>query len=367
MMQPDDIQARLLESSELKRLLAGTLPQVIWDAGELLASALADGGKVILLGNGGSAADAQHLAAEWVGRFVKERRPLSAVALTTDSSALTCISNDYGFDHVFARQIEAIGRSGDACVAISTSGRSPNVIRAVEAANRLGIATIGLLGNDGGDVAGLVRIPIVVPSSVTARIQECHITIGHLLCEMVDSVLFAGADGSPAGGRWPSATTAAKILDWETLLARRAWWRKVGKTVAWTNGCFELLDAGHVQNLQAARNCGDLLVVGVNSDASVRALKGADRPVTPCAERLEIIAALECVDFVVVLDDPNPTEALSRLRPEVHCKGAGHAGPDGKAMPELETVRAYGGRVELIPAKPAVSTTSIGARVRETG
>jgi D-sedoheptulose 7-phosphate isomerase len=155
----------------------------------LMVSALAAGGKVMLCGNGGSAADSQHMAAELVGRFVKERRALAAVALTTDTSALTSIGNDYGFEDVFARQVAGLGRAGDCLIAISTSGNSRNVIRAAQAARSLGIHTIGLLGRDGGELARHCDVPIVVPSTTTARIQEAHIFIGHTLCAMVEEAL----------------------------------------------------------------------------------------------------------------------------------------------------------------------------------
>jgi D-sedoheptulose 7-phosphate isomerase len=156
------------------------------------AECLAQGGKLLFCGNGGSAADSQHLAAELTGRLVEDRRPLAALALTTDSSALTCIANDYDFDAVFARQVEALGRPGDCLVAISTSGMSGNVVRAVETARRLRVGTVGLLGRDGGRLASLCDVPIIVPSLVTARVQEAHIFIGHMLCALVERRL-AGA------------------------------------------------------------------------------------------------------------------------------------------------------------------------------
>jgi len=158
---------------------------------DLVAEALAGGRKLLLFGNGGSAADAQHLAAEFVGRFQRERQPLRAIALTTDSSALTAIANDYGYDEVFARQVRALGARGDVALAISTSGRSPSVLRAVEACRALGIETIGLTGGDGGTLAGLVDLCLRVSASThAARIQETHILIGHVLCELVDRRLF---------------------------------------------------------------------------------------------------------------------------------------------------------------------------------
>lgn len=159
---------------------------VIQAAAQHLISALANGGKILLCGNGGSAGDAQHIAAELVGRFETERRGLAAIALTTDTSALTAIGNDYGYDRVFSRQLEALARPGDVLVAISTSGNSSNVVKAVELANELGVNTVGLLGGSGGKLKDMVSLPLVVPSSQTARIQECHILIGHIWCSLID-------------------------------------------------------------------------------------------------------------------------------------------------------------------------------------
>jgi D-sedoheptulose 7-phosphate isomerase len=158
-------------------------------AGQLAAQTLRNGGKILFCGNGGSAADSQHLAAELMGRFIKDRRPLSAIALSTDTSALTCIGNDYSFDEIFARQVVGLGRAQDLLVAISTSGNSGNVIRAAEEARKIGMQTLGLLGRDGGKLLRLCSHSIVVPSPITARIQECHILIGHTLCGMIEQEL----------------------------------------------------------------------------------------------------------------------------------------------------------------------------------
>ena len=158
---------------------------------ELVAETLAGGRKVLLFGNGGSAADAQHIAAEFVGRFLRERRALPAIALTTDTSALTAIANDYGYEDVFARQVRALGTAGDVALAISTSGRSPSVLRAVDACQELGVRTIGLTGGDGGPLAGMVDVSLRVSASkLSARIQETHILVGHVICELVDRRLF---------------------------------------------------------------------------------------------------------------------------------------------------------------------------------
>ena len=158
---------------------------------DLVADALAGGRKVLLFGNGGSAADAQHIAAEFVGRFLRERRALPAIALTTDTSALTAIANDYGYDDVFARQVRALGIAGDVALAISTSGRSPSVLRAVDACRELGVRTIGLTGGDGGPLASMVDVSLRVSASkLSPRIQETHILVGHVICELVDRRLF---------------------------------------------------------------------------------------------------------------------------------------------------------------------------------
>ncbi len=164
-------------------------------AADLLITAFRGGRKVLLFGNGGSAADAQHIAAEFVGRFVRERRPLPAIALTTDTSALTALANDYGYDEVFARQVRALGGAGDVAIALSTSGRSPNVLRAVAACRDAKIRTIGLTGGAGGDLVAAVDVALRVSAfTESPRIQETHILIGHVLCELVDRALLeAGA------------------------------------------------------------------------------------------------------------------------------------------------------------------------------
>ncbi len=172
---------------DLKRaFFDAELDHVLHQADDM-AERLRRGCRILVCGNGGSAADAQHLAAELSGRYLKERRALAGIALTTDTSALTAIGNDYGFDHVFSRQVEALGRPGDLLIGISTSGNSPNVIRAVTSAKELGMRTLGLLGRDGGQLRTLVDDALVVPSPVTARIQEVHQMVYHFWCEALDA------------------------------------------------------------------------------------------------------------------------------------------------------------------------------------
>ncbi len=181
------LQAHVQEAIQLKtRFFEAELDRVVAQAGDM-AERLKRGCKILVCGNGGSAADAQHLAAELSGRYVKERKALAGIALTTDTSALTAIANDYGYEFVFSRQVEALGRPGDVLIGISTSGNSPNVIKAVESAQALGMHTIGLLGKDGGKLKGLVDEALVVPSAVTARIQEVHQMVYHFWCECLDT------------------------------------------------------------------------------------------------------------------------------------------------------------------------------------
>ena len=178
----DDITRELRESAALKVHVAETQGAIIQAMIECIWESMQQGGKLLLCGNGGSAADAQHLATECMVRLETERAPLPAIALTTDTSLLTAAGNDYGFETIFARQVAGLGRTGDVLLVISTSGNSPNVVRAVEEAHRQGLHTLGLLGKDGGRLKQMVHMALVVPSSSTQRIQEVHITIGHIVC-----------------------------------------------------------------------------------------------------------------------------------------------------------------------------------------
>jgi len=184
------ILKRFKESGEVKtRFLKENLPKLL-DVIKLISHRFEAGNKILFFGNGGSAADAQHLAAEFVNRYIMDRPPLPAIALTTDTSILTSVSNDFSFKEIFAKQLRALGKEGDVAIGISTSGNSPNIVKAFEVAKEMGIKTVALTGNDGGDLAKMADISLVVPSTSTPRIQEAHILIGHILCEMVEHQLF---------------------------------------------------------------------------------------------------------------------------------------------------------------------------------
>jgi D-sedoheptulose 7-phosphate isomerase len=193
------IQQHFIESADLKYQAAPLLSKPIADAVQALLACVTSGGKVLICGNGGSAADSQHFAAEFVGRFERERPELAAIALTTDSSILTAVGNDYGFDVIFSRQVRALGQAGDVLIAITTSGNSDNVLKAVEAAHERDMVVIGLSGHGGGKltrVLGDTDVHICVPHDRTARVQEVHLLTLHCLCDAVDDLLLGDTEST---------------------------------------------------------------------------------------------------------------------------------------------------------------------------
>jgi|GEM_PF-15539 len=206
----------------------------------------------------------------------------------------------------------------------------------------------------------VVRRPSRLGRAGYSLIGRHEIMVPLLAQAVVNALDQAPAAASPAGEQ------ERKIVGWDELLQKRGHWRKAGRTVVWTNGCFDLLHAGHVHSLQSARKLGDVLVVGLNSDDSVRRIKGPERPILPARERALMLAALACVDQVVIFEEPTPENALARLQPEIHCKGAEYAPPNGKPVPERGVVASYGGRIEYLPLVPGLSTTDLVRRIRGT-
>jgi phosphoheptose isomerase len=347
---PDAFADAVHGAEEVHGQLLAACSEAVTAAAAELTRSLAGGGKVLLCGNGGSAADAQHVAGELVGRFKRDRRALAAVALTTDSSALTAIANDFGFEQVFARQVEALGRPGDVLVVITTSGSSPNILASLDAARAAGLRTVALTGARGTGLQA--DVVVSVPETDVPRIQEAHLLIEHVVCGLVEDAL-----ADDVGEAVP------RVVDWPVLLELRERWRRERRTVVWTNGCFDLLHAGHVRSLEAARALGDVLVVGLNSDESVRRLKGEGRPIVPAEDRAAVLAALRAVDHVIVYSEDTPEAALERLRPDVHTKGADYAPPNGKPLPERAVVESYGGRIEFLPLVDGVSTTRLAEKL----
>lgn len=315
------------------------------------------GHKLLIFGNGGSGAHAQHMAAEFVGRVGCQRDPLPAVALTTDASVITAIANDFGFEHVFSRQVSALGRPGDIAVVISTSGTSPNVIAGARAARAAGMRILAITGAPELALARVADLAVTVATADTQQIQEAHMVAAHSLCETVETLL-AGDGGAEAR----PATAAGKVVSLADLLELRAGWRAARRTVVWTNGVFDLLHAGHVRSLEMAKSFGDILVVGVNADAAVRDAKGSDRPVVPERQRAELVAGLASVDYVTIFAEAAPSEVLGTLQPEVHCKGRDY---ETRSLPERAVVEGYGGRVELLPVLPGVSSTELVRRIAD--
>ena len=192
----DMIKAILEDSLTTKQQAVTAQMEQLIKAADMLATCVASGHKILLFGNGGSAADAQHLAAEFVNRFQIERPPLAALALTTDTSVITSIGNDYAFDLIFAKQIQALGRRDDVAWGISTSGNSPNVVAGLRSAHEMGLHCLGMAGR-GGSLAAVSDLLLTVPSATTARVQETHILMGHILCQLVDTLLFPRGSAAP--------------------------------------------------------------------------------------------------------------------------------------------------------------------------
>lgn len=352
---PTLFDVHLLRHIALARVIQETLELEVDRAAGLLITALQTGHKILLCGNGGSAADAQRIAAELTGRYeIAHRRVLPVLALTTDFPAVTAIGSDFGFDRVFARQVEAHGQLGDVLIGISTSGQSPNIIAAVDQARRQGLKTVGLLGHDGGDLVSRVDAPIIIPSQSTPHIQEMHVIIGHCLCAMVD----AAFGNKLSQELWPLDHA---LMDEPQLLAAVETARANGQRIVMTNGCFDVLHAGHVGYLNQARALGDRLIVAVNDDASVRRLKGSGRPINSVERRMAVLAGLRAVDWVIPFAEDTPERLICAVRPQVLVKG-------GDYRPEQvagrECVEGAGGRLVILPFLDGCSTTAMLDQIR---
>jgi rfaE bifunctional protein nucleotidyltransferase chain/domain len=320
-------------------------------AAAMLVRCFAGEGKVLIFGNGGSAASAQHFAGEFIGRMLVDRAPLPALALTADATVITAIANDFGFEQIFARQLRALGRPGDVAVAISTSGRSPNVLAGMETARQLGMGSIGLVGAGISPLQQLVDVAISATSTVTTQAQETHVSVQHALCASVEAALFGC---TPLEDTPPATRRGNGVVGWDELLQLRAGWRRHGRAVVLLHGAFELLHAGHVHAITAASQLGDVLVVGVDGDAAVRATKGDGRPLVPASRRAEAVAAVRTVDHVVIVEESE--ELVSCLRPDIVCAGADTT---GHSLRLHTLVQSYGGQVQALPRLPGLSTAAI--------
>lgn len=340
-------------STSMHRLPMMTGP--VAAAADLICDALADGGTVLACGNGGSAATAQHFVAEILCRFENDRDALPAISLSSDPSVVTAISNDLGFENLFARQVEGFARSGDVLVAFTTSGTSANVVNALATARARGVKTVAVVG--GGEQKAVKGADLVVatPVSATPLVQEFHEVVIHALCTAVEVRLF--------GGRVPGLGSVESVVGLDGLATLAGAWSQAGLTVVSTNGVFDILHAGHVRFLREARSLGDVLVVGLNDDDSVRRLKGPERPINIDIERAEVLASLDPVDAVCIFGEDTPEAFLEVVRPNIHVKGSDYAPPGGRKMPETKVVEANGGSVAFIELTPERSTTRIVKRL----
>lgn len=331
------------------------LSDLIVDVAGVIADRVSKGGKILVFGNGGSAACAQHFAAEFTGKLASDRMPYPAIALTVDTSALTAIANDFGYEHVFSRQVRALAAPIDVVVGISTSGTSRNVAAAIAEARSRGAYTVALTGSRDELSADA---SLAVPLRETARVQEAHDLVLHELAQVSERYLSPDILDDASADRFPF------VLGETDIAAYRSWLRSSGQTLTTTNGVFDLLHSGHRASLSAARASGDHLCVLVNSDQSVRRIKGETRPIRTLDDRLTDLSHIPAVDHVVVMEDDDPRRLLELLAPDVHAKGADYR---DRPLLEAQTVEAAGGEVRFIDLLDGYSTTAQIASAGEVG
>ncbi len=312
----------------------------------LIVECLKKGNKILICGNGGSASDAEHMAGEIVGRFGYDRPSLPCISLCTPSATFTAISNDYGYEKVFARQVTGFGKPGDVLIGISTSGNSANIVEAFRKAKDLKIATIAMTGSKDSKLSLLADITLRSESTQTPRIQELHSIIIHSLCKAVENKIFNKTK--------ISALPSNKIIN-NNEIKSFAESIKSYKSV-FTNGCFDILHPGHVYILNECRKYGELLIVGLNSDASIKRLKGETRPYHKFEDRANVLAALESVDYIIGFDDDTPKNLIEALTPNVLIKGGDYT---PETIVGADWTTSHGGKVVIIPLLEGHSTTAI--------
>jgi len=334
--------------TSLQRVLRSISTDLVTSFGRALETtckSLARGGKIIAFGNGGSAADAEHLVGEMLGKFLYDRRPLPAIALTQASPAMTAIGNDYGYEFVFERQLRGLGKKGDIAVGISTSGNSKNVINALKTAHEIGMYTIALTGAADSLASKTADITLKAPSRETPRIQEIHALLIHSFCRGIESELFPKE-------LFPLPSEKLVLPENLSYFCNSL---KNFRSV-FTNGCFDILHPGHITLLEKAREMGDLLIVGLNTDDSVKALKGPGRPIHSFPDRVKMLSALSYVDFIVGFAEKTPLNLIKRLSPTVLVKGGDYS---RDTIVGADWVEKHGGEVRVIPLVKGHSTSRI--------
>lgn len=349
---------------------------------ERIVRCLDSGGILFAGGNGGSYSDALHITGELLKSFDRNRlladderqafdglpygdevsrqieHGFRAVALGSNGALATAVQNDFVLPKMaFAQELFAMARQGDILLGISTSGNARNLMYAIAAAKAKGVATIALTGQSGGEMAAAADIAIRVPAKVTSEVQELHLPTYHALCAMIEARKFGGGKVSalPPKGSVLPVDQVAQVVDHL---------RRSGKRIVWTNGCFDILHLGHVTYLKNARERGDILVVGINSDSSIRALKGPDRPIIAERQRAEILTNLTAVDYVTIFEDHDTVQLLERVKPDVYAKGGDYS-IDTINADERRVVESYGGEIAILPKIDATSTTVILDRIKK--
>ena len=337
-------------------------------------------GTLFVCGNGGSFADALHITGELLKSFEKNRHlspeeqepfanlpygeeiskqlehGLRAIPLGNNTVLGSAVQNDFSLDKTqYAQELYALGRTGDVLIGISTSGNARNVLYTVTTAKAKGMKTIALTGGDGGELARNADIAIRVPASQTRKVQELHLPVYHTLCLMLEARYFPAA-------RRTAQPPRGSILDVNELAEVVDQLKTQGKRIVWTNGCFDILHMGHVTYLRNAKQLGDILIVGINSDESVRAIKGPDRPIIAERQRSEVLSSLDCVDYVTIFSDTDTVCLLERLQPHIYAKG-GDYDIDSIDQEERSVVEDYGGEIRILPAVQDTSTSGIIRRI----
>ena len=339
----EDLQAinRVIDNSKHSDLVAN-----FEKATSILVEALKKNNKILICGNGGSASDAEHMAGEIVGRFGYDRPSLPCISLCTPSATFTAISNDYGYEKVFARQLQGLGQKGDVLIGISTSGNSANIVEAFKTAKEEGITTVAMTGSKDSKLSELADVTLRSGSKKTPEIQGIHGIIVHSLCRAIEDEIFNKATAT--------SLPSKKILTGKEIktLAEAI---KNYKAV-FTNGCFDILHPGHVYILKECRRQGELLIVGLNSDDSIKRLKGPTRPYHKFEDRANVLASLECVDYVIGFDEDTPKNLIEALTPKVLVKGGDYT---PETVVGADWVTSHGGECVIIPLLEGHSTTKI--------
>jgi rfaE bifunctional protein nucleotidyltransferase chain/domain len=340
----DDLQALRLTAWSAA---SSNLDEKFAEAVKLMVAALTNGQRILVCVNVGSASDAEHMDGELVGRFGYDRASLPCISLCTPSATFTAIANDYGYEHVFKRQVQGLGRPGDVLIGISTSGNSPNIVEAFKAAGEMNISTIAMTGSRDSKLSQIAHLTVRAPSTRTPRIQEIHGLLLHSMCRAIEEEIFPGKALAPA-------LPASKIIDRDNIQTLAAAIKDY--QAVFTNGCFDILHPGHVYVLNESRKAGELLIVGLNTDASIKRLKGPSRPYHSFADRAMVLAALECVDYVIGFDEDTPENLIKNLTPKILVKGGDYT---HDTIVGADWVTSHGGCVKVIPLLEGHSTTGI--------